>query len=39
MFAVMAPPADRPVMWTRRVSLPYRETALSTICLIDSASP
>ncbi len=39
MLAVMPPPADRPVMWTRPGSLPYCSTALSAICLIERASP
>jgi hypothetical protein len=37
--AVIAPPADRPVTYTRRGSAPKRVTAASTICRIDSASP
>lgn len=37
--AVIPPPADRPVTYTRRASEPYCCLAYSTICTIEAASP
>ena len=39
MTSVMIPPAEMPVTNTRAGSLPRVDFMLSTICLIDSASP
>ena len=39
MTEVIAPPADRPVTKTRLASIPWSDFILSTICLIDNASP
>ena len=39
MTVVMSPPAEIPVTNTRAGSLPTVDFMLSTICLIDSASP
>ncbi len=39
MTDVIAPPADSPVMNTRRRSMPWSTTIFSIICRIDNASP
>ena len=39
MVDVIAPPADRPVMWTRAGSMPWRSTIAPIMAAIEAASP